>query len=110
GVPNNYGTGGWKETKQDEEPEEKFEPEPIEEAWERDPRSRPKRKSYLTADAVASLCTQLEAMAMVVSTAEGLDPSITSEAAARWLGSLTQSRGSLNRVMKLLTERKGSGK
>lgn len=106
-VPNNFGTGGWKR-KNDPQPVDEPVEEPVEEAWERDPRSIPKRGRYLTTDAIASLCGSLEAMELVMRSIEGLHPSVTREEAAQWLGDLSKSRGVVSRVTKLLNERKES--
>lgn len=66
----------------------------------------PRRHQYVRTPALRSLSDSLSALELVLRNTDGLDPSITSEEAARWVDGLSKSRGAISRVMKLLNERK----
>lgn len=67
-----------------------------------------KRHQHITVNALHNLQSSLDALDLVLKNTDGLDPAITDEEAAQWLDGLSKGRGALNRVLKLLTDRKES--
>lgn len=68
----------------------------------------PRRHSTITRRHLETLGASLHALETVLTDAEALDPSITSEEAARWVRDLSAGRVQLSRVLKILTEHKES--
>src|SRR5690606_30117639 len=67
-----------------------------------------KRHQHITVNALRNLQSSLDALDLVLKNTDGLDPAITDEEAAQWLDGLSKGRGALNRVLRLLTDRKES--
>lgn len=68
----------------------------------------PNRHRHVGVPALRSLRDSLEALDIVVRNTDGLDPAITYEEAAQWVGDLSKGRGALRRVLNLLNDRKES--
>lgn len=68
----------------------------------------PSRHRYLGTGALRTVIDSLGGLDLVLTTTDGLDPSITPEEAARWLADLARARGAIGRVSKILTERRDS--
>lgn len=81
---------------------------PVREDGARTDNLSPRRHQHLTVPALRSLRDSLDALDLVLRNTAGLDPALTSEEAARWVGDLSKGRGALRRVVNLLNERKES--
>lgn len=66
------------------------------------------RHQYVTVSAIRALRDSLYALDIVLRNTDGIDPAVTSEEAAQWVGDLSKGRGALRRVQNLLNDRKES--
>lgn len=79
-------------------------------------RSRPKvdtpipaprtRRGSVTSAQILKIVEQFDALGMVLDSATGLDPAITSEQAAQWMSSLSTQRRHITRLTTMLKQRK----
>lgn len=68
----------------------------------------PSRHRHLGVSALQNLQASLDALAMVLNSVDGLDPALTPEEAAQWVGGLSKGRNTLSKVLTMLKERKES--